>query len=134
MQGFHWLQGSGSRVRNDRSKNAGRRIRSGTTRLTVEALEDRRVLTFAAAVPYAVGINPQAVAVGDFNNDGIGDIATANSGSGTVSVLSGKAGNDAGTFQPAVNLAADTGTHGLAVGDLDKDGLPDIVTANQFSL
>ena len=42
-----------------------------------------------------------AVAVGDFNGDGKLDLAVANHGSNTVSVL---LGNGDGTFQPAVSL------------------------------
>jgi uncharacterized protein (TIGR03437 family) len=37
--------------------------------------------------PYAVGTSPRSVAVGDFNNDGVPDLAIANSGSSNVSML-----------------------------------------------
>ena len=43
--------------------------------------------TFAAPVDYAVGSNPQSVAVGDFNADGKADIVTANNGSNSISIL-----------------------------------------------
>jgi hypothetical protein len=36
---------------------------------------------------YAVGAAPQAVAVGDFNNDSFPDLAVANSGADTVTIL-----------------------------------------------
>ncbi len=45
------------------------------------------VPSFAAPQTFAVGNTPYAVAVGDFSDDGRADIAVANSGSGTVSVL-----------------------------------------------
>src|SRR5205807_8566249 len=49
--------------------------------------------TFQAAPTYAAGTNPLAVTEGDFNRDGVPDLAVADSGSGTVSVL---LGNDDG--------------------------------------
>ena len=42
-------------------------------------------LTYVGA--YAVGSSPSAIAVGDFNGDGRPDVAAANGGSNTVSVL-----------------------------------------------
>src|SRR5262249_61310626 len=52
--------------------------------------------TFQAAVNFGVGIRPAVVTVGDFNGDGIQDLAVANNGSNNVSVL---LGNGDGTFQ-----------------------------------
>ena len=43
--------------------------------------------SFAAASNFGVGTNPDSVAMGDFNGDGYLDLAVANAGSGTVSVL-----------------------------------------------
>jgi len=44
---------------------------------------------FGAANHFAAGANPGSVAVGDFDNDGKLDLATANQGSWDVSVLLG---------------------------------------------
>lgn len=54
--------------------------------------------TFQPAQNFTTGKGPQAVAVGDFNGDGILDLATANLPGNNVSVL---LGNGDGTFQPA---------------------------------
>lgn len=51
------------------------------------------------------------------------DIATANSGANTVSVLES-------SFLPKVDYRAGDGPHGVAIGDVSGDGNPDIVTAN----
>jgi hypothetical protein len=93
-------------------------------RLRLEQLEDRTVLTFLAPVSYAAGSNPQAVAVGDFNNDGKFDLAVANAGSNNVSVL---LGNGNGTFQPAKTFAVGADPVSVAVGDFNGDGKLDIV-------
>ena len=68
----------------------------------------------------------EAVAVGDFNSDGIHDLAV-----GEVLAACGVAvlpGNGDGTFQPAV-LFVTTDAYSLAVGEFSGDGRPDIVAA-----
>jgi len=54
--------------------------------------------TAAAGSPFAAGTFPISVVVGDFNGDGIQDLATANQGSGNVTVL---LGNGSGGFTAA---------------------------------
>jgi hypothetical protein len=70
------------------------------------------------------------VTVGDFNGDGMLDLAVANPGSNNVSVL---LGHGDGTFQAARNFAVGTAPVSLAVGDFNGDGLPDLAVANQNS-
>src|SRR3989442_1462779 len=59
-----------------------------------------------ATQTFPSGPNPQVVAVGDFNGDGKLDLAVANAGSTTVSVL---LGNGDGTFQAARTFAVKIG-------------------------
>ncbi|MBI2265033.1 MAG: VCBS repeat-containing protein [Armatimonadetes bacterium] len=54
---------------------------------------------YKAARQFPVGANPYSVAIGDLNGDGKPDLASANSGSNTVSALPG---NGDCTFQAAV--------------------------------
>jgi FG-GAP-like repeat/Bacterial Ig-like domain (group 3) len=81
----------------------------------------------------AVGDNPLSIATGDFNGDGILDLAVANSfvdsgQPGTVTVLLGKGD---GTFTPtAVSPAVGVLPYSVAVGDVNGDGKADLVTAN----
>src|SRR5262249_54059860 len=86
--------------------------------------------TFAAPQNFATGTKPIAVAVGDFNGDGVLDLAVANNGSGNVSVLLGQGG---GTFQAAKNFAAGCGAYAAAAGDFNQDGQLDLVVANHDS-
>jgi len=68
--------------------------------------------------------------VGDFNVDGLPDLAVANSGSNNVSVL---LGNGDGSFQAVQNFEAESRPFSIAVGDFNGDGLPDLAVANGLS-
>ena len=107
------------------------RRRPPASRLCLESLEDRCLLSFSPAVSYPVGENPQAVVTGDFNGDGRLDLAVANSSSNTVSLLLGNAG---GTFQAARNVATGIGPISVAVGDFNKDGKLDLATGNALDV
>ena len=67
-------------------------------------------------VNFEVGVAPFSIAVGDFNNDTILDLATANLGSNNVSIL---LGNGDGTFDPAVNFGAGEGPTSIAIGNFN---------------
>src|SRR5262245_51224974 len=99
------------------------RPRPLASRLCLETLEDRCLLSFGLPVNYGVGLAPGAAAA-DFNGDGRLDLAAANSGNNTVSVL---LGNGDGTFQAARTYAAPNPQSVLAA-DLNGDGKTDLVT------
>lgn len=78
------------------------------------------------------GLSPYSVAVADFNKDGKSDLVTANNVSNNISVLFGK-GN--GSFDPAINFVLQSASAPISVtvGDFNRDGKSDIVTANNAS-
>ena len=84
----------------------------------------------ATGSPFPVGTAPISVAAGDFNGDGHPDLAVANSGGGTVTVLLGD-GN--GGFKQAQGSPFPVGQfpHAVAVGDFNRDGNLDLAIANQ---
>ena len=97
--------------------------------------------TFKTAVNYDAGAvsTSEALAVGDVNCDGTPDLIVANlcqvstcnnngDESGSVSIL---LGNGDGTFSEKTNFSTNlAGTDGIAVGDVNGDGKPDIAVSS----
>jgi hypothetical protein len=83
--------------------------------------------SFQTHADYAVGASPNSVVLGDFNGDGILDLAVANTGSNTVSVL---LGNGAGGFGAATNFAVGTSPSAVTAGDFNNDGKLDLAVGN----
>ncbi len=101
-------------------------------------------------VPYATGATPLGVAIGDFTGDNVNDLVTVNNGTPTLtppnsdntlsfftgSVNSATSKGD-GTFLAATNLQlSGAGTRDArepVVGDLNKDGLRDLITIDTTS-
>jgi hypothetical protein len=79
----------------------------------------------------ATGSYPSSIASGDFNGDGIPDMALVNSNSNTLTIL---LGNGDGTFK-ATATSPQTGSNPVfvAVGDFNNDGKADLAVANANS-
>jgi hypothetical protein len=74
-----------------------------------------------------VGARPRAIAVADFNGDGRPDVAVANAGDGTVTLLFGE---DTGMLGGAVSFPAGGEPADVDAVDFDRDGNIDLVFAN----
>jgi hypothetical protein len=96
--------------------------------------------TFTPAESYSVGEGAEDIKAADFNGDGIPDLVTDNLNDDTMTLLVGKGD---GTFIPAVDSRSEKpARYGYAafgyptfidIGDIDRDGRPDIVTGNIFN-
>ncbi|MGZ8173613.1 DUF4347 domain-containing protein [Methylobacter sp.] len=88
-------------------------------------------LSLAPKVDFATGFNPYSVSVGDFNGDGKTDLAVANAGSNTVSVLLRNAANTG--FASKVDFATGSNPSSVSVGDFNGDGKTDLAVADTYS-
>src|SRR5439155_1125795 len=86
--------------------------------------------TFQAAQNITVGGRPTGLAVGDFNGDGIADLAIAipmGFGNGTVMILLSRGD---GSFQTPQNFGVGVQPWSVAVADFNGDGLLDLAVTN----
>lgn len=80
----------------------------------------------------AVGDGPRGLAATDVDADGRQDLVVANATAGSLSVLRGVAGGFA-ALQTVTTLPAGRSPFLLAVGDLNGDARPDVVSLNSFT-
>ncbi|SDH04873.1 FG-GAP-like repeat-containing protein [Chitinophaga filiformis] len=95
-------------------------------------------LSFAPAVDIPTGPIPYSVVIADFNGDGRTDVATANYDTGdasSVTILQNSGGNGKLAFAAKFNLAlpANSGAYSITAADLDGDGKPELIVANNLS-
>jgi len=77
---------------------------------------------------FDTGAGPAAVATADFNRDGLPDVATANAGGNSISILL----NDGhGGFLPHTDYVVGTLPVALVAADFNNDGSPDLAVANE---
>ncbi|MBX7218649.1 MAG: FG-GAP-like repeat-containing protein [Blastocatellia bacterium] len=100
-----------------------------TNNLTILLGNANGSFTQAAGSPFTAGSQVNDLAVADFNLDGRPDIAATNFSSKTLTVF---LGNGTGGFSAAPGSPMTFATPPISVttGDVDRDGVPDLVVGN----
>ena len=80
--------------------------------------------TFQPEIYTAAGINPVALAAGDFNKDHKIDLAIADAARSELIVL---LGNGDGTFQSGATYSSGASANGVTVADVNRDGVLDVL-------
>ena len=78
---------------------------------------------FAPPQTYSVGTYPESIAIGDFNSDGVPDIAVASHNQNRIDVL---LGNGDGTFRSAKTVETADGPFNVSVGDFTRHRRADL--------
>lgn len=87
--------------------------------------------TLSARIDFATGSQPHGVAVADIDGDGKPEIITADRGGNSISVLRNTSSVGVLSFNSKVDNPTGSTPNGVAVGDFNSDGKPDIATANE---
>lgn len=117
----------------------GETLVGGTDSVTVvpNGFTDAGIITIVPAVGqlfgnphFAVGNDPEALATGDLNGDGMPDLVSANRTGDNITVLinTGQA-----FFAEGVNYSTGDAPVSVAIADLDGDGDNDLAVANELS-
>src|SRR5262245_15027385 len=80
-------------------------------------------ISFIARRDFDIAAGPISMAVGDFNRDGLADLAVGNEYQFKITLL---LGNGNGTFQPPREFSAGGIPRSLAVGDFNGDEIQDL--------
>jgi len=86
-------------------------------------------IIFAAGTDFSLGGPPNSIAAVDVNGDGQPDIVVAN-GDSAVTVFRNTSVGGIASFAPKTDFVTGNLPYGLAVGDLNGDGRPDLIVTN----
>jgi hypothetical protein len=111
-------------------------LASNTVSVLINTTESGALVpTFADKVDFATGPYPSSIAIGDINGDGKLDLAVTAAYSGTVSVIlnTTAVGAEAPSFAARVDFPTGMNPNSVAIADINRDGLPDLLIANASS-
>ena len=87
------------------------------------------IISFNAAKTFATGTGPRGVSIGDLDGDGKPDLAVANSGSASASILRNTSSIGSLSFAAHFDLTVGSTPIVTTIGDIDGDGIPDVGVA-----
>jgi len=106
-------------------------VNQSANAVTVLLNDGTGVFAPALGSPLQTASTPAGVAIADFTNDGLGDIAVTNNGASTLGVY---ANLSSGAFSSRIELSVPPGPLALTTATLTTSGLPDaILTASSGS-
>jgi 6-phosphogluconolactonase (cycloisomerase 2 family) len=89
--------------------------------------------SFASKVDFTTGAHPRGSAISDVDGDSKPDLVVTNGTGNTVSVFRNTSTSGSITFASKVDFTTGTNPSSVAIGDVDGDGKPDLVVANENS-
>jgi len=85
-------------------------------------------ISFATSLDFSTGTSPGSVSMGDLDGDGLVDLAVANGGEITISILKNvSTGTGIINFGDNVEISAGSGQESISIGDMNNDDKPDLV-------
>lgn len=90
-------------------------------------------ISFASKIDFTTASTPGSITGGDFDGDGLIDIAVANRSSNSVSVFRNTTSAGAISFASKVDFTTAGNPYSIATGDIDGDGKIEIAVTNRSS-
>lgn len=88
-------------------------------------------ISFSTRIDYAADVTPCDIQIGDLDGDGKPDLAAANLYSGAISVYKNASSPGSISFNAKIDYGNPLyGPSGIAIGDLDGDGKPELTSLN----
>lgn len=87
-------------------------------------------VSFASKLDFATGLSPFRVLLANINGDDKPEIVTVNNAGNNLSILKNTSSSGSITFNPPTFFAAPNGVRNVAVGDLNNDSMPDVVSVS----
>ena len=109
-------------VANTNGDSVGVLLNHGDGTFTAEVKYDTGYVSLSSGLGHLPSM-PYSVAMGDFNGDGVADLAVGNENDNTIGVFLGVGD---GTFAPQITFSEGYGPSSVVAGDLNGDGLADL--------